>query len=64
MSERYAFLDVSTCVPDTVPHNKLLNKLEEYDVRGSVNNWLANFLTKRSLLLMKKNPKKLQSTGM
>jgi hypothetical protein len=32
-----------------VPHNKLLNKLEEYDVRGSVNNWLANFLTKRKM---------------
>jgi hypothetical protein len=34
---------------DTVPHNKLLNKLDEYDVRCSINNWLANFLTKRKM---------------
>jgi hypothetical protein len=34
---------------DTVPHNKLLNKLEEYAVRSSINNWLANFLTKRKM---------------
>ena len=32
-----AILDFSKTV-DTVPHNKLLNKLDEYDVRGSINN--------------------------
>jgi hypothetical protein len=32
-----------------VPHNKLLNKLDEYGVRGSINNWLKYFLTKRKM---------------
>jgi hypothetical protein len=32
-----------------VPHNKLLNKLDEYGVRGSINNWLQNFLAKRKM---------------
>jgi hypothetical protein len=58
-----AILDFSKAF-DTVPHNKLLNKLDEYSVRGSINNWLKNFLPKekRRLLLVEKNPKKLQST--
>jgi hypothetical protein len=43
-----AILDFSKAF-DTVPHNKLLNKLEEYGVRGSINNWLANFLKKRKM---------------
>jgi hypothetical protein len=25
---------------DTVPHNKLLHKLDDYSVRGSINRWL------------------------
>ena len=33
---------------DTVPHEKLLNKLYGYGVRGDVLNWIRNFLSDRS----------------
>ena len=33
---------------DTVPHERLLNKLYGYGVRGEILNWIKNFLTDRS----------------
>ena len=32
---------------DTVPHNKLLHKLDHYGIRGPIHKWLTNFLTKK-----------------
>ena len=34
---------------DTVSHRKLLHKLDQYWVRGTVHTWLTNFLTKRKM---------------
>ena len=34
---------------DTVPHSKLLHKLDHYSVRGTFHTWLANFLTQRKM---------------
>ena len=34
---------------DTVPHNKLLHKLDHYGIRGPIHKWLTNFLTKRKM---------------
>ena len=34
---------------DTVPHNKLLHKLDDCGVRGSINRWLEIFLTQRKM---------------
>jgi hypothetical protein len=34
---------------DTVPHRKLLHKLDHYGVRGPVHAWLTNFLTQRKM---------------
>jgi hypothetical protein len=34
---------------DTVPHNKLLHKFDDYHVRGSINRWLEMFLTQRKM---------------
>jgi hypothetical protein len=43
-----AFLDFSKAF-NTVPHNKLLHKLDDYGVRGSINRWLEMFLTQRKM---------------
>ena len=43
-----AILDFSKAF-DTVPHNKLLHKLDDYGVRGSINRWLEMFLTQRKM---------------
>ena len=32
---------------DTVPHKKLLHKLNNYGVDGKINKWIENFLTQR-----------------
>ena len=32
---------------DTVPHQKLLHKLKNYGIDGSVNKWIEQFLTNR-----------------
>ena len=34
---------------DTVPHDKLLHKLESYGIRGQLHTWIASFLTKRHM---------------
>ena len=43
-----AILDFSKAF-DTVPHNKILHKLDDYGVRGSINRWLEMFLTQRKM---------------
>ena len=32
---------------DTLPHNRLLNKLNRYDIRNKTHNWISNFLKYR-----------------
>ena len=34
---------------DTVPHGKLLQKLEKYGINGNIHSWLEKFLTKRHM---------------
>ena len=34
---------------DTVPHNKLLHKMNEYGIRGPLNKWLEMFLNQRKM---------------
>ena len=34
---------------DTVPHNKLLHKIESYGIRGTTLKWINNFLTQRKM---------------
>ena len=34
---------------DTVPHIKLLSKLEAYAIHGPILHWIANFLTQRKM---------------
>ena len=43
-----AILDFSKAF-DTVPHDRLLLKLDHYGVRGPIYTWLTNFLTKRKM---------------
>jgi len=43
-----AVLDFSKAF-DTVPHDKLLHKMNMYGVDGSLNSWLKDFLTSRSM---------------
>ena len=38
-----AILDFSKAF-NTVPHDKLLHKLEQYSIKGNVHSWLTNFL--------------------
>jgi hypothetical protein len=34
---------------DTVPHDKLLHKLEQYGIKGNIHSWLTNFLSTRTM---------------
>ena len=34
---------------DTVPHRKLLHKLDAYGIRGPLHTWIGNFLTQRKM---------------
>jgi hypothetical protein len=34
---------------DTVPHDKLLHKLEQYGIKGNIHSWLTNFLSSRTM---------------
>ena len=33
---------------DTVPHNRLLYKLDWYGIRGNIHTWITSFLTNRT----------------
>ena len=37
---------------DTVPHDKLMYKLEKYGIKGDLYKWLMSFLTKREMRLV------------
>ena len=41
-----AILDFSKAF-DTVPHDKLLHKLDAYGIKGSLHKWLSSFLQER-----------------
>ena len=41
-----AILDFSKAF-DTVPHKRLLGKLEHYGIKGNVHRWIGNFLSGR-----------------
>ena len=41
------FLDLSKTY-DVINHNRLLDKLDSYGIRGSVNKWFQSFLTNRT----------------
>lgn len=43
-----AILDFSKAF-DTVPHDRLLQKLDHYGVRGPIHTWLSNFLKHRTM---------------
>ena len=43
-----AILDFSKAF-DTVPHKKLLSKMDSYGIRGPINNWLNMFLPQRKM---------------
>ena len=43
-----AILDFSKAF-DTVPHDRLLHKLEGYGIRGELSRWLSSFLTQRRM---------------
>ena len=43
-----AILDFSKAF-DTVPHGKLLHKIDCYGIKGQLNNWLSSFLKERSM---------------
>ena len=43
-----AILDFSKAF-DTVPHTKLLSKMDSYGIRGPEDNWLNMFLTHRKM---------------
>ena len=43
-----AILDFSKAF-DTVPHTKILSKMDSYGIRGPINNWLNMFLTHRKM---------------
>ena len=43
-----AILDFSKAF-DTVSHNKLLHKLDQYEIKGNIHTWLRHFLTTRKM---------------
>ena len=49
-----AILDFSKAF-DTVPHEKLLHKIQEYGIRGNLYSWLSSFLKERQMNVVKGN---------
>jgi hypothetical protein len=49
-----AILDFSKAF-DTVPHKKILSKMDSYGIRGPINNWLNMFLTHRKMKAVVEN---------
>jgi hypothetical protein len=47
---------------DTVPHNKLLHKLDDCGVRGSINRWLEIFLTQRKMKVVIDGDESVETT--
>ena len=46
-----AILDFSKAF-DTVPHDRLLQKLNHYGITGTLHNWLTTFLTQRQMTVV------------
>ena len=46
-----AVLDLSKAF-DTVPHLKLLSKLDHYGIKGPIHTWITHFLTKRKMKVL------------
>ena len=48
---------------DTVPHNRLLNKLNRYGIRNKTHNWISNFpnIVNKELLLVENTPHRHKS---
>ncbi|XP_052249780.1 zinc transporter 2-like [Dreissena polymorpha] len=47
---------------DTVPHKKVLQKLEQYGINGNINHWLEDFLTDRSMKVVVEGDKSEPAT--
>ena len=48
------FMDLSMAF-DTVDHTVLLNKMHQYDIRGTIHNWINGYLSDRYLFTSVKN---------
>ena len=47
---------------DTVPHDKILHKLNPYGVRDHIHSWLTSFLTKRKMRVVLEGEKSSEVT--
>jgi hypothetical protein len=56
-----AILDFSKAF-DTVPHKKLLLKMDSYGIRGPINNWLNMFLTHRKMKVVVEGEQSVEVT--
>jgi hypothetical protein len=56
-----AILDFSKAF-DTLPHKKNLHKLQLYEVNGNINNRLKDFLTNRTIKVIKSRRRGIRSS--